>query len=97
MWVDTPITPQAIGAISTAMVGITQLIKWAGVDVKHAPPILAVLSLGAVLVYVFSQPVFDIIVAAGLVMMAASGVYGFANRTQLSPDHPAPPPAGPQV
>jgi hypothetical protein len=90
---EMTITPEAISAITTSMIGITQLIKWAGVDTKHAPPILAVLSVSVVLLWVFAPFAFQVIVAASLVMMGASGVYGFATRQSKPPDAPPPPPA----
>jgi len=74
------LTPETIAAISTALVGVTQLVKWAGLPSKWAPPVLAILSTGAVLLYVYKPYIFQVAVASALVTMAASGVYGFATR-----------------
>lgn len=80
------ITPQAISAIGTSALGITQLLKFAGLPSKHAPPVLAVLSFGSVMMWVYKPFWFEVMVATSIVTMTASGVYGFATRgAQPSP------------
>jgi hypothetical protein len=85
------ITPEAVAGITTAMVGITQIVKWAGLDPKHAPLVLAILSFLIVNIWVFMPSLYQIIVAASLVMMGASGVYGLATRQKPTDPPPAPP------
>lgn len=105
------IAAEAVSAITVTVVGITQLVKWAGLPAKHAPLILAALSVSAVLLYVYKPFVYGIIVASTAIMMAASGIYGFANRTgkpepvsaalpeppATASPAPAPSPAQPEV
>ncbi len=78
--IDVAITPEAITGITVTAVGITQLVKWAGVGSEHAPRVLAGVSLGIVLMWVFTPSAYKVLVAAVLVMMGASGVYGFSTR-----------------
>lgn len=94
--INVNITPEAISGISTTMVGITQLLKWSGVDERHAPKVLAGFSLLIVLIWVFVPSLYQILVAASLVMMAGSGVYGFATRKTPDAD-PIVPAADPIV
>lgn len=85
------ITPEAVSAISTSMIGITQLLKFSGMPAKHAPLTLALLSSVVIMLWAYDQFVFDVIVSTSLVTMAASGVYGFTNRAVPPKEEPPPP------
>lgn len=92
MNVDMMIAAEAVSAITVTVIGITQIIKWAGVPVRFAPIILALLSVTSVLLYIYRPFVYGVIVASSIVMMGASGVYGFATRIPSGAPAPSPAP-----
>jgi hypothetical protein len=74
---------QAIAAIATSVVAMTQLAKWAGLDDRKAPVVVLLFSLAGVGLWAYSMGtftralLFDYFAAWITVALSAAGVFGF--------------------
>lgn len=76
---------EAIAAVSAAVVALTQLVKWSGLETKFAPISVLVLSAVGVGVWNYSHPAdaqaFDLFAAWIVVATSAAGVFGFTRAS----------------
>jgi hypothetical protein len=80
-------TADAIVAVSAAVVALTQLCKWGGVDNKYGPIAVIGLSLCGVLFWGWSHDAlsragsFDFFAGWITVATSAAGIYGFTRAS----------------
>jgi hypothetical protein len=78
-------TATQIMTVAAAVVALTQLLKWMGVDNKHGPILVLIIALLGVTLYAWSQipngldksHAWDMFAAWITVATAAAGVFGF--------------------
>jgi len=92
---------QAIMTVAAAVVGLTQLVKWAGIPDRMGPLVVMVLSLIGVAVYGVSQEelvtrlqLFDYFAGWIAVSTSSAGVFGFTRAAATAVTAAKPPPAG---
>lgn len=88
----------AILSISTAVVALTQLVKWSGLPDHYGPIVVLALSALGVGVWAYSESefsralIFDLFTGWIVVAIAAAGVYGFTRAAAESVVRALPPP-----
>lgn len=91
---------QAIASVTIAVVGLTQIVKWAGIPDKGGPIAVMLISLAGVGLWGWSQgtfvrtQTFDYFAAWILVSTSAAGVFGFTRAAVGAVVNVAPPPGG---
>lgn len=87
---EAVITPDVIAVISVAVTGVTQIVKTAGFDKKHNLAIVMVMSLLAIIIWVYSNggPVtaylFNYFSSWILVTTSSMGIHS-AQKTMTEP------------
>lgn len=87
-----------IGAVSTAVVALTQLLKWSGVSNRLGPLMVLILSAIGTAFYAWSFPEhkstpFDYFAAWIIISTAAAGVFGFTRQASEAITSTTPPPS----
>jgi hypothetical protein len=91
---------QAMAAVSAAVVALTQLLKWMGINEQRAPLVVMGVSAMGVLLWGFSvgsfvrAQLFDYFSAWVMVSLAAAGVYGFTRSMPSAVGATKEPPPG---
>jgi hypothetical protein len=95
------VNAEQIGIVSAAVVMLTQLVKWMGLDDVHGPWAVLGISLLGVTVFAVSQPLlpsrFDLFAyfSAWVVVSAtAAGVFGFTRAASIAITRTKAPPTG---
>lgn len=91
---------EAIAAISTAVVALVQLVKWAGVRDNYGPIAVMIMSLFGTMFWGWSQNDISRANAFGyfagwiVITTSAAGVYGFTRASSEAVSRMTPPPGG---
>lgn len=92
--------PQTMGLISAAVVGLTQLFKWANViPDRYGPLVVMVWSAIGVLLWAWSEGqlqrhlAFDLFSGGVVIALAAAGIYGYTRAAAEGVTKMSPPPS----
>lgn len=91
---------EAIVAVGAAVVGLVQMIKWAGLPDKWGPIAVMGISLLGVVIWAYSKGaieravIFDYFAGWIAVSLSAAGIYGFSRAAATAVTSMTPPPAG---
>lgn len=89
---------EAIIAVSAAVVGLTQIIKWAGLPDKWGPVGVLLISLIGIVIWAYSKGtieravVFDYFAGWIAVSLTAAGIFGFTRAAATAVSSMTPPP-----
>jgi hypothetical protein len=90
----------AIGTVSIAVVGLTQLVKWGGVPDRYGPLAVLVLSILGTSIWAWSRgnferaTAFDYFAGGIIVAMSAAGIFGFTRAGSDAITKTSSPPSG---